>query len=651
MGLVTREQSSSAARWTGVALASGVPFLGYMLTASAHGYWLDAGEFIAASVNLGIAHPPGQPLAALLGRLFAMLPLGPLGLRVALASAALAACAAAALFCAIHTTVAAMGERRRWVSIPLSVGATWYVAGAYSWWFQAVRPEVYALQAALICLAVERTVALEAAWPTRDARPLVTAGLALGLSLANHHFLAVLALPALLPVTARVLRSRGPKPIVQACAAGLLGLALYLYLPVRTTADPLPNLGAPGDWSRIFWVISAQAFQKNVGSGAPQPMSERYADVAVVLWNDLFFCLIIALGGAYVVLRTAGARRIGLCWILLLGSNAIARAWLGFIRSNPDAMGYLLPSFAALAALLAAFVTALLAPLGGREAPGALLLSEEPGSLDRFVGILSTPARRRSAAAFMVALLVATLGLAQIHHNSSQASLNGFHARDDLDDLRRRELPPRAVVLAHDPGTIFSHWGGQGEDGLRPDVTLVPIPFLTYPGMVDNLIKKNPELSDLLREHLLHGELKLDPLQTLAALRPLLVEMDVRLPQELYRTMVPAGLFYLVLSGGITSVDERAGARAQRAAYWRLYGRIGRERTEAITRKRLIWHHFTDALYYLGIGDLDSARVALRMARKIEPSDRVLNAMAEAAADAEGKGSVDIGPFIRQLHE
>jgi hypothetical protein len=632
-----------------MALASGVPLVGYLLTASAHGYWLDAGEFIAASVNLGISHPPGQPLAAILGRLFAMLPLGPLSLRVALASAALAACAAAALFCAVQTTVAAVGEKREWVSVPLAVGATWYVAGSFSWWFQAVRPEVYALQAALVCLAVERAIALEAAWPTRDARPLLVAALALGLGLANHHFLAVLALPALLPVTVRVLQSRGLKPIAQSCAAGLLGLAVYLYLPLRAASHPLPNLGEPDTWSRFFWVVSAQTFHKNVGGGAPQPMSERYADVAVVLWNDLFLCLIIALGGLYILLRTPGARRIGTIWMLLLGSNAVARAWLGFIRSNPDAMGYLLPSFAALAALFAAFVAALLAPLGGRESPGALVLTEEKTLLELSIGILTTPAQRRSAAVFLVVVLVAALGMAQIYRTAARASLAGFDARDDFDDLGRRELPPRAILLAHEPGTIFSHWGGQGEDGLRPDVKLVPVPFLSYPAMVDRLIKEKPELRDLLREHLLYGELGPEALQSLASRRPLLLEMDVRLRQNIYRTMVPSGLFYRVLPGGATDLDERAGARSQRAAYRRLYRRIGPGRKEPATRARLLWRHFTDALYYMGYGDLAAARATLRMARKIEPADKVLNAMEEALQDKGLKGAVDVTPFVKKL--
>src|SRR5687768_6470191 len=71
--------------------AFGVPLAFYIATASGHGYWLDGGEFVAASESLGIAHPPGQPLAAIVGKAFCMLPFGPLAFRVALASAVAAA--------------------------------------------------------------------------------------------------------------------------------------------------------------------------------------------------------------------------------------------------------------------------------------------------------------------------------------------------------------------------------------------------------------------------------------------------------------------------------------------------------------------------------------------------------------------------------
>src|SRR5262245_26746812 len=58
-------------------------------------YWFDSPEFAYAAVRLEVSHPPGQPLHALLGHLFARLPLVDAAFRVNLLSvAAAAACAA-----------------------------------------------------------------------------------------------------------------------------------------------------------------------------------------------------------------------------------------------------------------------------------------------------------------------------------------------------------------------------------------------------------------------------------------------------------------------------------------------------------------------------------------------------------------------------
>ena len=55
-------------------------------------YW-DSGEYIATSYRLGIPHPPGTPLYVLIGRLFSMLPLGAIAVRVNLLSGVSAAVA------------------------------------------------------------------------------------------------------------------------------------------------------------------------------------------------------------------------------------------------------------------------------------------------------------------------------------------------------------------------------------------------------------------------------------------------------------------------------------------------------------------------------------------------------------------------------
>ena len=59
----------------------------YLLTLCPTVYWDDAGELIAACYTLGIPHPPGHPLYAILGKLFTLLPMGTIAWRVNLMSA------------------------------------------------------------------------------------------------------------------------------------------------------------------------------------------------------------------------------------------------------------------------------------------------------------------------------------------------------------------------------------------------------------------------------------------------------------------------------------------------------------------------------------------------------------------------------------
>lgn len=622
MALLPKARRDPGMRLVAFALASGVPLACYLATASAHSYWLDSGELAAASVHLGIAHPPGHPLESLVGRLVSYLPLGPLQLRVALASALSAAIAAGFLFRAAETTVRSLGVVRDRISIPLALGATWLVAGSYGWWFQAVRPEVYALQAMIVMIALERIVALEAAWPTQDVRPLFVASFAIGLGLANHHFLAILVLPAIAPTLARVRRARGDRPLLVSAAALALGLSTYVYLPIRSGTSPAIDLGHPTTPETFFWVVSAEAFQKNTGEGVPLTLAERFADVLVQIVENLHAVpVLLALAGAYALLRTPGARRIGFVWIATLLIHVAARAWLGWVRSNPDALGYLMPGFAALGVLAAAFVAALLAAVGGAT-------REQP---------------RRTAV--LVAVVVAALGLAQIDRSASRSSLASFTATDVFDDALRRDLPPRAVVVAHAPQTVFRHWDIETSERVRPDVIVIPMPFVTYPGMVASLVERSPDVGELLRGYLLEGELRQPDLQSLAAERPLLVEMDVRVPRALYETLVPRGLYHEVLADGATDTDEAEGAETWRAAWQRIDARIGAQRSEPETRNQLLWRRYVDALYFASFGDRASAREAVSAGLAINPESPELRGL-EAALAKDETGPLDVAPFV-----
>ncbi|UJR86129.1 protein O-mannosyl-transferase family [Sandaracinus amylolyticus] len=621
MALIPKHPRDPSVSLIAYALAVGVPFAAYLATASPHAYWLDSGELAAAAVALDIAHPPGHPLAALVGHLFTFLPLGPLALRIALAQALCGAVAAGFLFRAIDTTVRAMEVRHDRLSIPIALGATWSVACSYAWWFQSVRPEVYALQALLLAIAIERIVALEASWPTHDVRPLSVAALALGLALANHHFMAVMTLPAIAPTLARVYRARGPRSLVVAAGALAAGLAAYVYLPVRSSTDPPVDLGHPTDLSRFFWVVSARAYQHTNVLEDAGPI-DRAIDVMIAIVETVHpLLLVLALAGLWALLRAPGARRLGWVWAAIVLFACLGRTWLGHTAGNPDALGYLLPAFMGIAALAAAFVGALMAQLGGgsARAPRTMLT--------------------------VLALVTAALGLAQLDQSRAHASLATFHATDDFDDRRIRALPPRAVVIAHLPQTVFRHWELAQTEHARPDVTLVPIPFLGYPGVVDHLVERDPSLRELLSGYLVDGELRQPNLQSLAASRPLLIEMDVRVPRALYETIVPGPGFYEVVDGGATDADVRGGAARRAASLESLARALGPRQDDPETRNQLLWAHYVDALYYAQVGVLERARESVSRALAIQPEALELRALSQRLAEADGETPIDVSDF------
>lgn len=609
-----------AARDASEALAAGLPFLVYVATASGYGHWLDAGEFVAQAEQLGISHPPGHPLAGLVLALARFLPLGPMAFRVALVSAASLALACVPFHRIALTTARAMGVARDAIALPLAVGATWAFAFAPATMLQAVRPEVYALQAMLVLFVLDRLVHLEDAYPSRDLRAFYAACLAFGLALANHHFLALLLLPAAMPTVARVVLAKGRRPVVLGALLALAGLLTYAYLPLRARARPPLALGMPDDLARFLWVVRAEAFQKNTGDGVPQPMDERIADVLVLLAENLHVVgFFVALAGLYVMVRRARARRVGTMLGLVLAVFTLARAWLGFARHNPDAAGYMVPAIAAAVLLAVAFAATLLTALAGE-------------------------ASRPRAIALVLAGFIATGGLAQVARAVGEGTLTRFTETDAFDESLRRALPTRAVVIAFYPQTTFRFIGGEAEESLRPDVSFVPVPFLAYPGMVESLVAQDPELAPVLRSFVLEGALSRPDLQTLASRRPVLVELDPRVPPALYDTLTPGAQYFEVFADGVTEGDERAGARA-RALAWGLLERLTEPVTDDETRAQIVWRRYNAALYFAGFGDREAARAEIDAALALSPTARELVAL-RAALDDGARGPIDVTRFV-----
>jgi hypothetical protein len=602
-------------------LSALVPLVMYLRTASAASYWLDAGEFVAASVDLDIAHPPGHPLTALYGKAFTFLPLGSLAFRVALGQAVAAALAALFVFRACVATARGFGVRSPALLVPIGWTGAWLSQLGYAIWFQAVRPEVYALQGLLLLLALERLAAFHLAG-ARDTRPLYAASFAIGLGLANHHLMAFLMFPALLWSAACAMRGRGLRPVLICALFGGLALCAYAYLPLRAARHPPANFGDPETFERLAWVVSAKVYASNLGAQVVQPLSERFGDVGVVLVEHFYgVFLIAALFGLYAALRERASRMFGVLWLLCAAPVLIVRPLLGPVRGNPDAIAYMTAGYAATAVLASAGLSAFALIAERRQRAGL-------GLRATFTAIAAAVVAGASA------------------YVAPQADLSRFHATDTLDEHRYRRLPSRSVLVASSPQLVFRQLELAATEGVRPDVTLVPLPFLRYPGVADAVVRAHPDVRELVNDFLASEQLAPRSLLHLATARPVLIELDPHVSPEVYPLLLPLGAVYGVAGAQAAARSLQGAAIFQHLIYDHVERELGADVREVETSHQLLWWRYMDAVFYAARGQHELARRALAAASKLDARDAQLLALRSAIDGAPAGTPIDVRRFL-----
>lgn len=209
----------------------------------------DAGEFTAAAYGLGVAHPPGYPLFVILAKIFTVLiPFGNIAWRVNLFSAFFAA-----------ATVAAIYFLTRLLAKDPAIGVitALFFASGEIFWSQAVRAEVYSLNTFLMVL----TVFLALLWffqlsldhALKARKTLSWLAFIYGLSLTNHQLMFLLGPP--LAIFVLITKSKillDYRFILKLLGFFLLGLSLYLFLPLSASYKPDVNWGNPVTWNG-FW--------------------------------------------------------------------------------------------------------------------------------------------------------------------------------------------------------------------------------------------------------------------------------------------------------------------------------------------------------------------------------------------------------------
>ncbi|RIK36860.1 MAG: hypothetical protein DCC55_26015 [Chloroflexi bacterium] len=223
----------------------------------------DPGEFQTAAWRFGLAHPTGYPLYLLAGgvwqRLLALIGVAP-ATALNVFSALVGAATVTLLFLIMRRWLPGNDTTRR-------VGALFsaaILAANPTFWSQSLIAEVYTLHALFIILILAAFQSVELGRPGDAAgnaavpasnlsisqshpispaarRSLALLALVVGLSL-THHAMTLLIVPGLLVALTLLARNwwRCWRTVATMALAGLLPLALYLYIPLRSGPDASP---------------------------------------------------------------------------------------------------------------------------------------------------------------------------------------------------------------------------------------------------------------------------------------------------------------------------------------------------------------------------------------------------------------------------
>lgn len=209
----------------------------------------DSAELAAVGATLGIAHSPGYPLFAVIGRVGStLLPWANPAYRMNIQSCLWSALAA--LFVALALYRATRG-------LTVSCMSALLLGTSGVWLRQSMVTEVFALNSAFA--AAFFFVLGGALEPLAKDIPrrILVATFVLSLGLANHHTLLFYG-PALIWASLIHRRLLSPRDIAALALVAVAGVTFYLYIALRAQQGPVMNWEEPSSLVR-FWKLVTRA--------------------------------------------------------------------------------------------------------------------------------------------------------------------------------------------------------------------------------------------------------------------------------------------------------------------------------------------------------------------------------------------------------
>ncbi|MFZ5884598.1 MAG: DUF2723 domain-containing protein [Chloroflexota bacterium] len=411
----------------------------------------DGGDLITAAYTGGVPHPSGYPLYLLLARLFQAIPIGTLAWRTNLMSAMFAAFSALLVY---HLVSRALNEQnlKHAGFAALLAGIVFGLTPLL--WSQAVITEVYALQAFLTALILYLYIFPN---PLSDFKRALILGLA-----AGNHLTTLLLLPLMFWDSSHSVPNRPlslASSLTRKLAGFILGISLYLTLPLRAHAGAPVNWGNPQTLEGFWWLVSGSLY-RSYYLQSPLPVAAERIQAWASLMIQQFGWLGIVLGVTGLIVWFQPSRLyLSTLWV------GAAHTVFALVYSSNDSYLYLLPL---------CMVFSIWAGL----AVGHALNMLQSQMLKAGMGILLT-------AFFLVQ------GLS--HAEQVDASHDQRAERFGRQVLS--EVPKDALVFVKGDRAVFTLWYFHFALDQRPDVAVVAEELLHFDWYVETLHAAYPALT------------------------------------------------------------------------------------------------------------------------------------------------------------
>jgi tetratricopeptide (TPR) repeat protein len=423
----------------------------------------DTGEMVSVAHTLGIAHPPGYPFYTLLSRLFlAVLPFGNEGYRLNV----LSALAGAATVWFIYKTFV-----RLLLPSLLASFLALLLATSYLQWYLSLVSEMYTLNtlfaACLLYLLIHFSTMSDDEARTGHGIPFIAAFL-FGIGLGNRMDLLLLS-PAFLVIFWHRRRHMSINALMAVSIVFVLGLSIFVYLPIRSSVGPLLDWNHPATLSRLWGTLT-----RKTHGGTLDLISESYARGENFGATFVFYVQHLFSGFAYAGIPLAFFGIVSLWKRKRDVALATVAAWLVcgplfiYLSNMP-------PNTHALAILEAHFLL-----------PNVLCMLWIGEGLWHLTG-RNRPWGKIGGAGFAGCLVL--FNLAQ---NFPELNKRANFIAYDYSKNVLRSLPPGSILVMKKDVQLFSLWNRQLVEDRRPDVAVVSQGLSGSFWYVDKFIRRHP---------------------------------------------------------------------------------------------------------------------------------------------------------------